>query len=275
VPERYAKILKNSRKIRNLMKQFIFIFFFIFTIISCSDKKKSESENIIFSSSPSFYSGFKIELDNNSKKIIASIPYEYSLADSISPKTWKFMDSTDLASIRAFLPKEIKFETKPEDAEFKELEHILQKLSKLNANELRPEDGINIYLETKNSKKLFYSPNRNSEKRKLIIKAYDVIAKLFKDQTKLEDAIENSQRYFNDQIFIVKSTKPLYVKFLNDNCAELENEINKLPLAKTIFVDLTNFNKDKNECLEKIIRKRYSKIKWILKTTENYGFAEE
>jgi len=107
------------------------------------------------------------------------------------------------------------------------------------------------------------------------VKTYEVIALLFKDETKLEDAIENSQRYFNDDIYIVKSIAPLYVKFLDTHCDDIENEIGKLPYSKTIFVDLTNYSKDKNECLEKILRKKYSKIKWILKTTENYGFAEE
>lgn len=262
------------------MKQFIFILLFLFSIISCSDKEKSETEKIVFYSSPSFYSGFKIELDNKTKRIIASIPYEYSLADSVSQKTWKFMDSTDLASIRKFLPKEIKFEVKPENIQFKELENILQKLSQLKADGLPPEDGINICIESKTSekkisKKIFYSPNRNSEEGKLIVKTYEVIALLFKDETKLEDAIENSQRYFNDDIYIVKSTAPLYVKFLDTHCDDIENEIGKLPYSKTIFVDLTNYSKDKNECLENILRKKYSKIKWILKTTENYGFAEE
>lgn len=190
------------------------------------------------------------------------------------------MDSTDLASIRKFLPKEIKFEVKPENIQFKELKNILQKLSQLKADGLPPEDGINICIESKTSekkisKKIFYSPNRNSEEGKLIVKTYEVIALLFKDETKLEDAIENSQRYFNDDIYIVKSTAPLYVKFLDTHCDDIENEIGKLPYSKTIFVDLTNYNKDKNECLEKILRKKYSKIKWILKTTENYGFAEE
>ena len=262
------------------MKKSVFIILLLFIIISCADKKESETENIIFNSSPSFYSGFKIELDNKSKKIIASIPYEYSLADFISKNTCKFIDSTDLESVRKFLPKEIKFEVKPEYSKFHELESILVKLSKLKTAEFPPEDGINIYLETENSqkiksKKVFYSPNKNSEEGKLIIKTYEIIAKIFKDETKLEDAIENSQRYLSDEIYIVKSTKPLYVKFLESHCENIENEIGKLPYSKTIFVDLTNYGKDKNECLEKTLRKKYSKIKWILKTTENYGFTEE
>jgi hypothetical protein len=262
------------------MKKLAFIILFLFIIISCADKNESDTEKIIFNSSPSFYSSFKIELDNKSKKIIASIPYEYSLADSISKNTWKFIDSTDLASIRKFLPKEIKFEVKPECSKFQELENILMRLSKLKTAEFPSEDGINIYLEIENSqkiksKKVFYSPNQNSEEGKLIIKTYEIIAKIFKDETKLEDAIENSQRYFNDEIYIVKSTKPLYVKFLDSHCNNIENEIGKLPYSKTIFVDLTNYRKDKNECLEKALRKKYSKIKWILKTTENYGFADE
>ena len=112
------------------MKKLAFIILLLFIIISCADEKESETEKIIFNSSPSFYSGFKIELDNKSKKIIASIPYEYSLADSISKNTWKFIDSTDLESIRKFLPKEIKFEVKPEYPQFQELANILIKLSK-------------------------------------------------------------------------------------------------------------------------------------------------
>jgi len=262
------------------MKKLIFIFLLFSTVISCSKEEKSETEKITFISSPSFYSGFKIELDNKSKKIIASIPYEYSLADSISKNTWKFIDSTDLASIKDFLPKEIKFEAKTPNSNFKELEIILQKLSKLKADKFPPEDGINIYLETENaqkikSKKIFYSPNKNSDEGKLIIKTYEIIANIFKDETKLEDAIENSQRYFSEEILVIKSTNPLYVKFLDTHCDNIENEIGKLPYSKTIFVDLTNYRKDKNECLEKTLRKKYSKIKWILKTTENYGFAEE
>lgn len=262
------------------MKKLAFIILLLFIIISCADKKESETEKIIFNSLPSFYSGFKIELDNKSKKIIASIPYEYSLADSISKNTWKFIDSTDLESIRKFLPKEIKFEIKPEYSQFQELESILIKLSKFKADTSPPKDGINIYIEIENtqkikSKKVFYSPSENSEEGKLIIKTYQIISKIFNDETKLEDAIENSQRYFNDEIFVIKSTNPLYVKFLDTHCDNIENEIGKLPYSKTIFVDLTNYHKDKNECLEKTLRKKYSKIKWILKTTENYGFAEE
>lgn len=257
------------------MKKFLLITSLLLALLSCSDIKKSETDNIIFSCSPAFYSGFKIELDNNSKKITASIPYEYWVADSISSKTWKFMDSTDLKSIRPYLPKDIQFDTQPSEVEFKELEDIFQKLSKLDADQIPPNDGITIYLETKNSKKLFFSPNKNSAEGKLIIKAYELLGKLFEDQTKLEDAIENSQRYFNKKSFLVKSTNPLYVKFLDDNCSELESEINALPTSETIFVDLTNFHKNKNDCLERILRTKYSKIKWILKSSENYSFAEE
>jgi hypothetical protein len=262
------------------MKKHKYIVLIILIAISCSTKEKNEVENFTFYSEPSFYKGFKIELDNKTKKLTAAIPYEYSLADSISKNTWKFIDSTDLASIEKNLPKDIKFTTEIEESKFNKLKNILGELSKLKTNKFPPNDGISIFIETENSQKIksekvFYSPNRNSEEGKLIIKSYKLFAEIYKDQTILEDAIENSQRYFNDEFFIVKSTKPLYVKFLNDNCSELESKISNLPKAEKIFVDLTNFNKDKNDCLEKIIRKKYSKIKWILKKTENYGFAEE
>ena len=100
------------------------------------------------------------------------------------------MDSTDLKSIRPYLPKDIQFDTQPTEVEFTELQNIFKKLSKLESNQAPPYDGITIYLETKNSKKLFFSPNKNSAEGKLIIKTYELLGKLFEDQTKLEDAIE-------------------------------------------------------------------------------------
>lgn len=261
------------------MKRFIIIIIFINVLFGCSSKEDSEAKRFIFYSYPSFYSGLKVELNNNTKKVTVSIPYEYSLADSISPKTWKFIDSTDLASIQKFLPKESKFETKPTELQFEELKNELQKLSKIESDKMSPEDGITICLETKSvknkiSKNIFYSPNELTELGKTITNIYSITSDIYYENTKVEDAIENSQRYFNDPILVVKSANPLYVKFLDDDCDKLEYEIGKLPFSKTIFVDLTNFHKDKDECLEKIIRKKYSKIKWILKANENYGFAE-
>ncbi|MCZ8169084.1 MAG: hypothetical protein ACK5RV_06730 [Flavobacterium sp.] len=262
------------------MKRYLPLALIFYTIVGCSEKEKTNIDKITFHSIPSFYNGFKLQIDKKSNNIVASIPYEYFLADSISKNTWRFIDSTDLESIKEFLPKEMRFQSKAIDSNSKKLENLLLRLSKFKSYEFPPNDGVTIHLEVENSKKLktnktFYSPNKDSEEGKLIMEIYKVISKIFKEETKLEDAIENSQRYFGEEFFIVKSTKPLYVKFLDDNCLELESKIMTLPKAKTIFVDLTNFNKDKDECLEKVIRKRYPKIKWILKTTENYGFAEE
>ena len=245
---------------------------------NCS-KENSEIKQFTFYSSPSFYGGFKIELDNKEKKVITSLPYEYSLADSISPKTWKFIDSTDLASIQKFLPKESKFEIKPKSSQFEELRRYFQELSEITADTLPPCDGIGIYLETKYSKnkiskKTFYSPNQSSKQGQLIIKIYGITESIFNENSQLEYAIENSQRYFTRPILKVKSIKPLYVKFFDDDSEKLTEEISKLPASKTIFVDLTNFHKDKNEYLEKAIRRKYSKIKWILRNDNNYGFAE-
>lgn len=261
------------------MKRFIILIVLFNVIFGCSSNENSDTQQYIFYSYPSFYYGFKIELDNNAKKVSVLIPYEYSLADSISPKTWKFIDSTDLASIKKFLPKESKFETKPTALQFENLKNELQKLSKVESHKMPPEDGIAIFLETKSiknkiSKSKFYSPHETSQLGRTITNIYNITSSIYKDNTKIEDAIENSQRYFNAPTLVVKSTNPLYVKFLDDDCDILENEIGKLPFSKTIFVDLTNFHKDKDKCLEKIIRKKYSKIKWILKANENYGFAE-
>lgn len=261
------------------MKRFIIIIISINLLFGCSSKEDTEAKQFIFYSYPSFYSGLKIELDNSTKKVTVLIPYEYSLANSISPKTWKFIDSTDLASIKKFLPKESKFETKPTELQFEELKNALQKLSKIESHKMPPEDGITICLETKSaankiSKKIFYSPNEITELGKIITNIYNITLSIYNENTKVENAIENSQRYFNNPILVVKSTNPLYVKFLDDDCDKLEYEIDKLPFSKTIFVDLTNFHKNKNECLEKTIRKKYSKIKWILKANENYDFIE-
>lgn len=269
---RYTKILETT------MKKILFILT-LSLLFCCSREKKLEPKQFTFYSSPSFYGGFKIELDNDTKKVVASLPYEYSLADSISPKTWKFIDSTDLASIQKFLPKESRFEIKPSKIEFEELEKCLSDLSQINVNNIPPCDGIGIYLETKTienktNKNDYYSPNESSKQGQLIVKIYNLLEKIFKDNSQLEYAIENSQRYFSHPILKIKSVNQLYVKFLDDDSDKLDAAISNLPASKTIFVDLTNFHKDKNELLEKSIRKKFSKIKWIVRNDENYGFAE-
>jgi hypothetical protein len=150
------------------MRNITFILILINLFSSCSSKEDSELGGFVLYSYPSFYRGFKIEVNNNTKKVTVLIPYEYSLADSISAKTWKFIDSTDLASIKKLLPKDNKFETKPTELEFEKLKNELQKLSKIKSHKIPPEDGITIYLETKStknkiSKSIFYSPNELSD----------------------------------------------------------------------------------------------------------------
>lgn len=248
-------------------------------LFGCTPKKDLSQKQFVFYSSPSFYGGFKVELDNKQNKIITSIPYEYSLADSISSKTWKFMDSTDLASIEKFLPKESKFEIKPTKIQFEKLKKCFEELSQIKADTIPPCDGIGIYLETKSSKNevsknVFYSPSAFSKQGLLIAEIYNVTESIFKENSQIEYAIENSRRYFSRPVLKVKSTTPLYVKFLDDDLEKLETEVSRLPASKIIFADLTNFHKDKDDILEKVIRKKYSKIKWILRNDDNYGFAE-
>lgn len=272
------------------MKKRIFFVLSLLIFIYCSKKEKAEieSNNIkdskpivyIFYSYPAFYSGFEFKMNVKLKKITAYIDYDYSLADSISKNTWNFIDSTDIKSIEKFLPKPLTFVAQFDKTLFTELESTLYKLSQFKTDKFPPEDGIYISIETENSKnvklkKEFYTLQQNSEQQKLVLKTYEVIAKIFFNQTKLEDAIENSHRYFTNTFFIVKSKKPLYIKFLSDNCRVLESSIFDFPDEEKIFVDLTNYSGNKNDCLERIIRKKYSKVKWILRKGENYGFAEE
>ncbi|MWB92822.1 hypothetical protein GON26_00435 [Flavobacterium sp. GA093] len=244
-------------------------------LILCSCESKNATEKYFFYSSPSFHGGFDIELDVKNKKVYATENYRYFFADSVSPTLFRFIDSLDAESVKNYLPKASKISADINDVQFEKLKNNLNKLLdyKLSENEkFPPNDGITIFvkdsLENKNIRRnTFYSPSKDSKQGKIITETYSLLLEIFKNKTVIEEGIENSERYFDDKLIKVKSKNPLYIKVLDnsdEDCEELEKEIKKLPPARKIFLDLTNFSGDR-KCIEKVFRKKYSQIKWISK----------
>ncbi|GEP52773.1 hypothetical protein FNO01nite_34450 [Flavobacterium noncentrifugens] len=262
------------------MKIHLVITILLITILSGCNSENS-SGKYFFYSSPSFHEGFDIELDLKNRRISAKENYQYFFADSLSPTLFRMIDSLDARSVKNFLPKGSNITVEISDSEYEKLKINLDKLLdyKLSEREkIPPNDGITIFVEdsvgNKNIRRnTFYSPSKKTKQGKIIIETYKILIDIFKNKTVIEESIENSERYFDDKLIKVKSRNPLYVKVLenrDENCESLEYEIKQLPNSKTIFLDLTNFDGDK-KCIEKVFRKKYSKIKWISKDSP---FAE-
>lgn len=253
----------------------IIIISLVLILYSC--ESKNSTEKYFFYSSPSFHDGFNIELDIKNKKVFASENYRYFFADSVSPTLFKFIDSLDAKSVKNYLPKASKISADINDRQFEKLKDNLNKLLDYKLSEREkfpPNDGITIFVEdsldNKNERKnTFYTPSKDSKQGKIITETYSLLLEIFKNKTVVEEGIENSERYFDDKLIKVKSKNPLYVKVLenrDEGCETLDKEIEKLPPAKKIFLDLTNFAGDR-KCIEKVFRKKYSKIKWISKNS--------
>ncbi|SCY99744.1 hypothetical protein [Flavobacterium caeni] len=245
-----------------IYRLYILVFaFFIFGCTSKSDRK------YIFYSGPAFFSGFTLELDESNSEILVSIPANYFVSDSISKTYFKFLDSIEFKKIKPFVPQDSKLKFNLREDQFENLKANLKSLSEIHLSKkdmIPPTDGITIMLKTKSKndsiEKVFYSPSKESNQGKIITEIYSQLEQISSKDYLFENAIENSQRYFSDRILKLKSTNPLYVKILTEDCGDLETEINKLPKSEKIYLDITNMRSYRDDCLEKVIRKKYAKI---------------
>lgn len=245
------------------MRPKLLLFSFLIAI-GCS---KQASEKYVFHSNPSFFRGFTLELDKTTEEISISVPANFFVSDTISKTNFRVIDSTEFEGIKKFLPQDSKFEYQLSKNDFSTLQNNLELLSqvKLSKEDMMPStDGITIavekYIESKKSLNVFYSPRKDSKQGQIITDIYSQLVKIATNNSLVENAIENSQRYYGDKGIKIKSTNPLYIKVLEEDCEELDKQIERLPAANKIYLDITNLRSFRDNCLELTLRKKYSKI---------------
>lgn len=245
------------------MRRILLLLSFL-TVIGCS---RGKSEKYIFYSNPSFFRGFTLELDETKEEISIYVPADFFVSDTISKINFRVLDSIEFEGIKKLLPQDSKFKYQLSPGDFSAIQNNLQLLSQIKLDEkdmIPPTDGITIAIEKyTNSNKVvnvFYSPRKDSKQGKIISAVYSQLEIIATENNLVENAVENSRRYFEDVVIEIKSTDPLYVKVLEEDCEELETQLKKLPEAKKIYLDITNLRSFRDNCLEAIFRKKYSKI---------------
>jgi len=250
-----VKVLKTGRMKRH------FLFLLLPVFLACNS---SSIEKYTFHSNPAFFGGFKMTMDSDNNEIEIALPSDFFVSDTISSTNFRVLDSIEYEQIKHFVPQDIKFKFPLTQRNFEKLKHNLELLTQINVKQFPPNDGITIAVEKlkngKHSNHIFYSPDENSQQGKLIVDIYAQLEKICLKNNAIEDALENSQRHFINKIIKVKSTNPLYVKILEEDCDALEVEIAKLPKMEKIYLDVTNTRNFRDNCLEKLFRNKYSKI---------------
>jgi len=237
------------------------------------------NERYCFHSAPSFHEGFTVELDLKNKDVYIIGDYRYYFADKISKDTFTmFRDSIAFVKLKNFLPKSTPIKADISESDFEKLMGYVKFLMDFQLSEkdmFPPLDGISIFTHKKIGDKIldikvFYSPSESTEEGKVIINIFDLLTQLFQNDTPTEEKIENSQRYIrykNDRILKVKSENPLYVKLLGyiRGCKKLSEEVEKLPSSEVLYLDITNYQGDRLDCIVTTFQNKYPKIKLISK----------
>ncbi len=128
-------------------------------------------------------------------------------------------------------------------------------------------DGITFYIfEGKNKPCEYWSPNKESKKGKLIAEILNSLKTTFEDNSYAQNFITNSKKYIDKDYLEIKNENPLYIKLFaleTSNCEKLKSIVDKLPNADEIYIDITEFEGEKNVCFLDELNKKYKSLRWI------------
>lgn len=222
-----------------------------------------------YRSYPSFHAGYWVDFDPGMKKISFHMDHKVYLIDKASARGCKMMDSAQIRRIQDYIPKGFTSVKLLGNTESGRLLKLFNKLLKCEQKESVGLDGISdVFIKnngTERIKNSFWSPGKDSKAGHLIIALTDAIIKIYSDNSDVADAIEDSRRYLDDKDFIVESKDPLYIKLLKaqHSCTDLRKEVDKLPKAREIYIDLTNLEGHGDKCITTVFQEKYDSIRWI------------
>ena len=255
------------------MRNVLFIVMILFiTNYSCTNSKSSPVQEYEYNSYPSFHEGFNVKFNPKKNEITFEKHFNVYLADSIRGREYfQIMDSISIDKIKKYIPQG-STETKViSDYESRELSKLFEKLVICSNEENIPGcDGITNYFSVIENEKTksqckYWSPREDSDIGKAIITLSDILYSIYKENSEALNCIEDSRRYLDNKSLVVRSENPLYIKLLesHSNFKRLEKDIEDLPKAQQIFIDLTNYEGEDRMRVATAFRKKYGKIKWI------------
>lgn len=251
------------------MKAFLILLLSIVSItLSAQDK-----EIYTFWSSPSFHNGFSITVDRKSNFVQFKTQNNYLYLDSLK---------TNYRALPSLYLHNETLKQNPQllsDSVFDKIstsqntEKLVQNIEALlkRCVYISPEkynyDGIFFNVSYKDKKCEMQSPSESSENGKNVLEILKTIKNIFQPNSYANKYIFNSEMYMIDnKSFEIISTKPLFIKIYNMpwiGCGNFTDQINNLPDAEEIFVDITDFKDPDKQCVISSLTEKYKNIKII------------
>jgi len=234
-------------------------------------------DKISFYSYPAFTKSYSFDFYPESDQLDFRLDESISLADSLTPTSLKFMDSSRVEKIKKFVPLSNKFRIKISDKNNSKLKSILKSLSNCNEDKFMPGiDGTTYTIvKTENGKEKickYWSPEMTKYGSE-IGDVLDILLEELKDYPIALRAVENSG-FRESHNWRVLSSNPTYMRIIKfeEDCKDFEKFMKKLPSNNDeIYLDISNYKISYGgKCITELLRKKYKHIYWITD-----GFPDE
>jgi len=217
---------------------------------------------------PSFDQSLQIDIDFEKREIKLKKLSDFFVADSLSSNSFTIIDSKRYKKIYDLVPKGVTETRELTDNQFQKISEFLNEFGNCSdKEELIGPDGTTmvVSLTSKDLKtnECKYFLGGNSKK---MIDLFLLLEEVYDENSILVDAIEMTSRSLYYRVLKVKSKNPLYVKMLRSplECSEMYGIIDSLPIAKEIYLDMTNYRGQDLGCITRAIRGKYKNIRWIV-----------
>lgn len=256
-----------------------FLFVLLFNILYVN-AQKSVSETMHLRLFSSREKSFEIIINPHSNEIKFSAEKTIYLADSINSQTTFFhiMDSTRVELIKKHIQTDDIFYKLVSSQTRNKLYNSIKKLNTCKTITSNKQAGL-IYIAysdigIKKDRYCQYTFDKNNDypNDRILFDLLFEIDKIFTDNSVVKSYINRTRVYFKNSSIKIVSPEPLVIKLYNlppyhypkyTSCEKLAEEINQLPVSDQIFIDITEYIGNFDQCVVDLLSKKYKHLRWI------------
>lgn len=256
------------------------ILFILLLNILYVNAQKSLSEPMHLRLFSSREKSFEIIINPNSNEIKFSAEKVIYLADSINSQTTSFhkMDSTRVELIKNHIQTDDIFYKLVNSQTRNKLYNSIKNLNACKTIINSKQQGL-IYIAysdigiKKNRYCQYTFENKDdSQNDRLLFDLLSKIEKIFSDNSVVKSYINSTRVYIKKSSIEIVSNEPLLIKLYNlppyhypryTSCEKLADEISQLPVSDQIFIDITEYSGNFEQCVIDLLSKKYKHLRWI------------
>ncbi|SDJ57475.1 hypothetical protein [Chryseobacterium jejuense] len=257
--------------------QFLFVLLFNILYINA---QKSLSETMHLRLFSSREKSFEVIISPNSNEIKFSAEKTVYLADSINSETtfFKKMDSTRVNLIKNHIQTDDIFYKLVNSQTRNKLYNSIKKLNTCKTIINNKEQGLiyiaysNISIKKNRYCQYTFDSKNDYPNDKILFDLLSEIEKIFPDNSVVKSYINSTRVYFKNSSIKIVSPEPLLIKLyklppyhypIYTSCEKLAEEINQLPVSNQIFIDITEYTGNFDQCVISLLSKKYKHLRWI------------